>query len=155
MRNVDPSPLGSRLLDGVQNLRDPPALLEVTVSAAVLGDRVQPFVNLDRLQLVHAEGHAGERPERAVVTMAGAELDLAVTLRADRISGEEQGQGMDVLLDELECPLATHQLDALVPGAAGRHPWGPDVAPGTLGDLEQKGCRVVVLDRVAGSFQVR
>src|SRR3954453_19792430 len=118
LRNVNPASLYRRLLHGVQHLRNPPPSLEIAVRTPVLRDGVQQLVDLDGLELVHAQRHAGERPERSVVTMGGAELDLLVALAIRGVAGQVEPQGVYVLLDELQGALAADQLDALVPGAS-------------------------------------
>src|SRR3954453_7600529 len=119
LRNVNPASLYRRLLHGVQHLRNPPPSLEIAVRAPILRDGVQQLVDLDGLELVHAQRHAGERPERSVVTVGRAEFDLLVALPIRGIAGHVQPQRVDVLLNELQGALAADQLDALMPGPPG------------------------------------
>jgi len=44
---------------------------KVAVRATVPGEGVEPFVNLDRLELMDPEGNAGDRPEGSVVPWEG------------------------------------------------------------------------------------
>ena len=95
--NVDPAALGGRLFDRVQHLRHSPSLFEVAIRATVLSDGVQPFVDLDRLELVDAEWDACEGPESAVVSVTRTEFDLLTEL----IRHAGQVLARDVLLDRI------------------------------------------------------
>src|SRR4030095_5767037 len=117
--NIDPSPRRRRPLDCLQYLADVPALLEVAVGAAILGDGAEPLVHLDDLELMNAERDAGDRPERAVIAMRRTQLDLPVALSLGRVTDQVEPQRVYVLLHELKCAFAPDYLDALMPGAAG------------------------------------
>src|SRR5215204_1456606 len=153
-RNVDPPTLCGGLLNRIQHLRHSPSLFEVAIGATILSDGIQPFVDLDRLELVNAERDACEGPESTVVSVTRAEFDLAVTLALDGVAGQIQPQCMDVLLNELERALASDQLDALVPGAPRRHARRFNVTAGAVRELDQERRRVVVLDRTPGRFEI-
>ena len=135
----------------------PPRLanpLEVAIGATILSDGVQPFVDLDRLEFVDAERDAGEGPERPVVAVLGAELDLVVTLAIGGVAGQIEPEGVDVLLDELQRALAADQLDALVPGTSGGDPGGFDVTGRPISEFHQERRGVVVLDLAPGRVEI-
>src|SRR4051812_14113352 len=151
---IDPSSLCRRLLHRVEDLRHAPPLSEVAIGPPVLGDRVKPLVDLDGLQLVHAQRDSGEWPEGAIVAVACSELDLAVALPLGWVTREVQPEGVDVLLDKLQRALAPNQFDALVPRPARRDPRRLDVPGCPAFELDQEGGGVVVLDRVPRRVQV-
>ena len=142
------------MLNRIQHLRHSPSLFEVAIGATILSDGVQPFVDLDRLELVNAERDACKGPESAVVSVTRSEFDLAVTLAVDGVAGQIQPQRVDVLLNELERALASDQLDALVPGAPRCNPRRFNVTAGAVREIDQEGRRIVVLDRMLGRFEI-
>src|SRR6185503_13166476 len=105
--DVDPAAFCRGLLNRVEHLRHSPSLFEVAIGATILSNGVQPFVDLDRLELVDAERDACEGPESAVVSVTRTEFDLAVTLAIDGVAGQIQPQRVDVLLNELQRTLAS------------------------------------------------